>query len=47
MDELEFLKQNWKKQEENLPHLSYDEIYNMIWKKIIFHSKMDLCYKYN
>ena len=33
MDELEFLKQNWKKQEENLPKLSYDEIYNMIWKK--------------
>ncbi|WP_029033863.1 membrane protein [Salinimicrobium terrae] len=33
MDELEFLKQNWKKQEENLPSLSYDEIYKMIWKK--------------
>lgn len=33
MDELEFLKQNWKKQEENLPRLSYKEIYNMIWKK--------------
>lgn len=33
MDELEFLKQNWKKQEENLPKLSYDDIYKMIWKK--------------
>ncbi|NJW52813.1 hypothetical protein [Salinimicrobium oceani] len=33
MDELEFLKQNWKKQEENLPKLSYDEIYKMIWKR--------------
>lgn len=33
MDELEFLKQNWKKQEENLPQLSYDDIYKMIWKR--------------
>ena len=33
MDELEFLKQNWKRQEINLPRLSYDEIYNMIWKR--------------
>ncbi len=33
MDELEFLKQNWKRQEENLPRLSYDDIYKMIWKK--------------
>lgn len=33
MDELEFLKQNWKKQEETLPKLSYDDIYKMIWKK--------------
>ncbi|WP_029036598.1 hypothetical protein [Salinimicrobium xinjiangense] len=33
MDELEFLKQNWKKQEENLPRLSYDDIYKMIWKR--------------
>lgn len=33
MDELEFLKKNWKKQEENLPRLSYDEIYKMIWKR--------------
>lgn len=33
MDELEFLKQNWKKQEEDLPRLSYDQIYQMLWKK--------------
>lgn len=33
MDELEFLKQDWKKQEKDLPRLSYDQIYNMIWKK--------------
>lgn len=33
MDELDFLKQNWKKQEEHLPRLSYDEIYKMIWKR--------------
>lgn len=33
MDELEFLKQNWKKQEEDLPKLSYDQIYQMLWKK--------------
>ncbi|MDT0689057.1 hypothetical protein RM549_04625 [Salegentibacter sp. F188] len=33
MDGLDLLKKNWKKQEENLPHLSYDEIYKMIWKK--------------
>lgn len=33
MDELEFLKQNWKKQEEHLPRLSYDEIYKMLWKR--------------
>ena len=33
MDELEFLKQNWKRQEENLPKLSYNDIYKMIWKK--------------
>lgn len=33
MDELEFLKQNWKKQEESLPKLSYDQIYKMLWKK--------------
>lgn len=33
MDELDFLKKNWKKQEEHLPRLSYDEIYKMIWKR--------------
>lgn len=33
MDELDILKQNWKKQEENLPRLSYDQIYQMLWKK--------------
>lgn len=33
MDELDFLKQHWKKQEESLPRLSYDDIYQMIWKK--------------
>lgn len=33
MDDLDLLKKDWKKQEENLPHLSYDEIYKMIWKK--------------
>lgn len=33
MDELEFLKQNWKKQEAGLPRLTYDDIYQMIWKR--------------
>lgn len=33
MDELDFLKQNWKKQEEGLPRLSYEQIYKMLWKK--------------
>ncbi len=33
MDELELLKKDWKKQEENYPRLSYDQIYKMIWKK--------------
>lgn len=33
MDELDFLKQNWKKQEEDLPRLSYEEIYQMLWKR--------------
>jgi hypothetical protein len=33
MDELEFLKQDWKKREEDLPRLSYEQIYKMIWKK--------------
>ncbi|MGB7784962.1 MAG: hypothetical protein WBL27_02575 [Salinimicrobium sp.] len=33
MDELDFLKQNWKKQEENLPRLSFDQIYHMLKKR--------------
>ena len=33
MDDLDLLKKDWKKQEKSLPHLSYDEIYKMIWKK--------------
>lgn len=33
MDELDILKQDWKKQEQNLPRLTYDEIYKMLWKK--------------
>lgn len=33
MDELDILKQNWKKQEEDLPRLSYDQIYKMLWRK--------------
>lgn len=33
MDDLDLLKKDWKKQEKNLPHLSYNEIYKMIWKK--------------
>jgi len=33
MDELELLKKDWKKQEKQLPKLSYEEIYKMIWKK--------------
>lgn len=33
MDELELLKKDWKKQEGNYPHLSYDQIYKMLWTK--------------
>ena len=33
MDELDILKKDWQKQEEQLPKLSYDEIYKMILKK--------------
>ena len=33
MDELEFLKKDWKKQEADFPKLSYDEIYKIIHKK--------------
>jgi len=33
MDELELLKKDWQKQGEQLPKLSYDDIYKMCWKK--------------
>ncbi|MFD1095652.1 hypothetical protein [Salegentibacter chungangensis] len=33
MDELDLLKKDWKKQEASLPHLSYEQIYKMIWKR--------------
>ena len=33
MDELDLLKKDWKEKEKELPKLSYDEIYKMIWKK--------------
>ncbi|MCO5723835.1 hypothetical protein [Robiginitalea marina] len=33
IDELELLKEDWRKREEHLPRLSYDQIYKMIWKK--------------
>lgn len=33
MDELDLLKKDWKKREAQLPKLSYDDIYKMIWKK--------------
>jgi uncharacterized membrane protein YhdT len=33
MDELELLKKDWQKKGEQLPKLSYDQIYKMIWKK--------------
>ena len=33
LDELELLKQDWQKREADLPRLSYDEIYKMIWKR--------------
>ena len=32
-DELELLKKDWQKRDTELPKLSYDEIYKMIWKK--------------
>ena len=37
MDELELLKKDWQNKEEHHPKLSFDEIYKMIWKKVIFH----------
>jgi len=33
MEELELLKKDWQKKDEQLPKLSYNEIYTMIWKK--------------
>lgn len=33
VDELELLKKDWQKKEADLPKLSYDQIYKMIWKK--------------
>lgn len=33
MDDLDLLKKDWKKQEENLPKLSYKELYKLIWKR--------------
>ena len=33
MDELDLLKKDWKKQEANLPKMSYNDIYKMIHKK--------------
>ncbi len=33
MDELELLKKDWKRKESELPKLSYDQLYAMIWKR--------------
>lgn len=33
MDQLELLKQNWKQREQDYPKLSYDQIYDMLFKK--------------
>ncbi len=33
MDELELLKKDWQKRDDQHPKLSYDEIHNMLWKK--------------
>ncbi|WBL27101.1 hypothetical protein [Zunongwangia sp. HGR-M22] len=33
MDGLELLKKDWKNQEVNLPKVSYDDLYKMIWKR--------------
>ena len=33
MDELELLKKDWQRKEKQLPKLSYDDIYKMLWKK--------------
>ena len=33
MDELELLKKDWKMKEASLPKLSYEKIYQMIWRR--------------
>src|SRR5690606_2674040 len=33
MDELELLKRDWRKKGKDMPQLSFDEIYRMIWKR--------------
>ncbi|WP_369747694.1 hypothetical protein [Muriicola sp. SD30] len=33
MDELELLKKDWQKQGQDLPKLSYEQLYAMIWKR--------------
>ena len=33
MDNLDMLKKDWKTQDQNLPQLSYDQIYQMLWKR--------------
>lgn len=33
MDELDIFKEQWKKEEKNLPHLKFEEIYKMILRK--------------
>ncbi len=33
MDELELLKKDWKRKEQSLPKLSYEDIHKMIWKR--------------
>lgn len=33
MDQLELLKQNWKQREQDHPKLSYNQIYNMLFKR--------------
>lgn len=33
MGDLDFLKTDWKKQDEDIPQLSYDDIYKMLWKR--------------
>ncbi|WP_340198921.1 hypothetical protein [Ascidiimonas sp. W6] len=33
MNELDLLKKDWQSKEHSLPKLSYDEIYQMIWKR--------------